>query len=131
MLNLFKHKKTDAELIQEQYLNGLENITEHYNGVRINQTLLGRIRSAKMDEIPESKILTIKSHSFVPRPKDFGTNLFAWLEEIREEAKEVMNKLNRYKKEEEEYQERIKQESNKRAIKKQHEFFVEYGVLNK
>jgi|ERR1035437_1178736 hypothetical protein len=131
MLNLFKHKKTDNELIQEQYLNNLENITEHYNGVRINQTLLGRIRSAKMDETTESKILTIKTHSSVPRPKDFGTDLFAWLDEIKKEAKEVMNKLNRYKKEEEEYQERIKQEMNKKAIEKQHKFFVEYGVLNK
>ena len=131
MLNLFKHKKSTQEVIQEQYRKSFDEITEHYNGVRINHTLLGKIRSAKMDEITEIKTNSIKVHSFVPRPKDFGTDLFAWFEDIRNEAKEVMNKLHKYKEEEKQYQEKLKQKFKEEAVKKSHEFFVEYGVLAK
>jgi len=131
MLNLFKHKKTNADIIQEQYYNSLDTITEHYNGVRINHTLLGKIRSAKMDEIIEVKTNTIKVHSFVPRPKDFGTDVFAWLDDVKKEAKNVMNKLNEFKKEEKEYQEQLKIKTQEDALKRRKEFLIEYGLLNK
>ena len=131
MLNLFKHKKTTQELIQEQYRKSFDEITEHYNGVRVNLTLLGKVRSAKMDEITESSNIDIKVQSSIPRPKDFGTDLFAWLNDVRNEAKEVMNKLNKYKEEEKEYQEKLKQKVQEDALKRRKEFFIEYGVLAK
>lgn len=108
MMNLFKHKESTKEVIQKQYEKSLDEITQHYNGVRVNQTLVGKIRSAKMDEITESSNINIKVQSSVPRPKDFGTDLFAWINDVRNEAKDVMNKLNKYRQEEKEYQERLK-----------------------
>lgn len=131
MMNLFKHKKTDAEIIQEQYRKNFDEITEHYNGVRVNQTLLGKIRSAKMDEITESSNIDIKVQSSVPRPKDFGTDLFAWINDVRNEAKDVMNKLNKYRQEEKEYQEKLKQKIQEDALKRRKEFLIGYGVLAK
>lgn len=131
MLNLFKHKKSTQELIEEQYRKNFDEITEHYNGVRVNQTLLGKIRSAKMDEITESTNTDIKLQSSVPRPKDFGTDLFAWLSDVRNEAKEVMNKLNKYRAEEKEYQEKLKQKVQEEALKRRKEFLIGYGVLAK
>lgn len=131
IVELFKSKKSTQELIQEQYRKNFDEITEHYNGVRINHTLLGKIRSAKMDEITEINNNSIKVHSFVPRPVDFGTDVFAWLSAVKNEAKEVMNKLHKYKEEEKKYQEQLKQKFKEEATKKSHEFFVEYGVLAK
>jgi len=128
---LFKSKKSTQELIQEQYRKNFDEITEHYNGVRINHTLLGRIQSAKMNEVIDIKTNPIKVHSFVPRPKDFGTDVFAWLNSIKEEAKEIMNRNKQYAQEEKEYQEKLKQKVQEEAINKSHKFFVEYGVLAK
>ena len=131
MMNLFKHKKTNEEVIQEQYRKSFDEITEHYNGVRVNQTLLGKIRSAKMDEITESSNIDIKVQSSVQRPKDFGTDVFAWLEDVKKQAKEIMNKNNQYAQEEKEYQEKLKQKVQEDALKRRKEFLIGYGVLSK
>ncbi len=80
------------------------------------------------DESTEPKIAT---HSSVPRPKSFGTDLFAWLEEVRKEAKAVINKNIQYEKEEKEYQEKLKTENNEKALKERREFLVNYGLLSK
>ena len=131
MLNLFKHKKSDAEIIQEQYRKSFDEITEHYNGVRVNKTLLGKIRSAKMDEITESSNIDIKLQSSVPRPKDFGTDVFAWLDDVKKQAKEIMNRNNQYAQEEKEYQEKLKQKVQEEALMRRKEFLISYGVLAK
>ena len=131
MLNLFKHKKSDAEIIQEQYRKSFDEITEHYNGVRVNKTLLGKIRSAKMDEITESSNIDIKLQSSVPRPKDFGTDIFAWLDDVKKQAKEIMNRNKQYAQEEKEYQEKLKQKVQEEALMRRKEFLISYGVLAK
>jgi len=131
MLNLFKHKKSTKELIQEQYRKSFDEITEHYNGVRVNLTLLGKVRSAKMDEVCENKSINIKVRSSIPRPKDFGTDVFAWLDDVKKQAKEIMNRNKQYAQEEKEYQEQLKIKMQEEALRKRHEFFVEYGVLAK
>jgi gas vesicle protein len=131
MLNLFKHKKSTRDIIQEQYRKSFDEITEHYNGVRVNLTLLGKVRSAKMDEITESSNINIKVQSSIPRPKDFGTDVFAWLDDVKKQAKEIMNRNKQYAQEEKEYQEQLKTKMQEQALKKRHEFFVEYGVLAK
>ena len=132
---LFKNKKTSEELKQEQYVKSISVITEHFNGVRINETLVGRIKGMRMTEvdcvIEESDEPKFPTKSSVPRPKSFGNNLFAWIDEVRQEAKEVMNKLHKYEKEEKEYQERIKSEKTSKALQERRKFFVDYGLLPK
>ncbi len=43
-MSLFKKKKKKADELREQYVQSLKTMTEHYNGVRINETLVGRIK---------------------------------------------------------------------------------------
>jgi hypothetical protein len=133
---LFKKTKTVDELKREQYIKSLRTITEHYNGVRINETLVGRIKVMRMTEVDcivtesddEPKFPTLRS---VPRPKTFGNNLMAWMDEVRKEAKDVINKNRQYEKEEKEFQEQIKTEKNNKALQERREFFINYGLLPK
>ncbi len=141
LLNLFKYKKTVYDEVSEQYLKSLDEITQHYNGVRVNETLLGKIRAAKMDDITESEMLFLKSHnsvnqdiklqSSVPRPKDYGTNIIAWITDVKNQAKEIMNKNNHYSKEEKEYEEQLRLIVQTEALQRRKEFLIQYGVLDK
>jgi hypothetical protein len=130
-----KRQKTLDELKQEQYILSLQTITEHYNGVRINETLVGRIKGMRMTEVDcvvsESDAPKVPTLRSVPRPKTFGSNLMAWMDEVRQEAKAVINKNKQYEKEEKEFQEQLKTEKNNKALKERREFFVNYGLLPK
>ena len=141
---LFTNKPTEEEIRKEQYVQSLKTITEHFNGVRVNETLLGRIRSAKMDDVYEVNNKNIKLQSSVPRPKVFTTdkdgkqievsfdnNLFGWFDFIREEAKRVINKNKQYAEEEKKYQEELKTKHNEKALKEKREFLINYGLLPK
>jgi len=129
--NLFKQKKTKIEEQREQYQLQLAKITTHYNGVRINETLVGKIQAARMDECIPEKQTKIAVERSVERPMTFGDDVFGWLNHVRDEAKALMNKNHRYDKEEKEYLERIKKESQQKSIEQSRKFFVEYGVLPK
>jgi hypothetical protein len=131
----FKRTKSQDELKQEQYILSLQTITEHYNGVRINETLVGRIKGMRMTEVEcsiiesdEPKVATLRS---VPRPKSYGSNLFAWIAEVRQEAKEVINKNHQYEKQEKEYQEKLKAEITSKALEERRKFYVDFGLLPK
>jgi hypothetical protein len=141
--NLFKKKKTDAEIRLEQYVERLNSVTSHYNGVKTNDTLVGKISATRMDEIncttTEIKPVDYIEKS-VPRPKvfnenneevKFDNNLFGWMDLIRKEAKETMNKNHQMYEEERILQERIKAEKNEKALRERREFYVSYGLLPK
>ena len=135
--NLFKkrNQKSVDEIRLEEYKKSLMNITEHFNGVRINETLVGRIKGERMLEadciVVESDKPKFPTKSSTPRPKSYGNNLFAWIEEIRQDAKDVVNKNRQHEIAEKEYQEKIKTERNEVALKERREFFIGYGLLPK
>ncbi len=135
MLKLFKFDKTDIELKREQYEKSLLTVTEHYNGIRINEMLVGKIKGVRMVETTcevsntdEPKIKTLRS---VPRPQNFGTDLTAWMNEVRKEAKDIIALNKKYEKQEQEYQDKLKEEKNAELLEERRKFFVDYGLLPK
>ena len=137
--NLFKSKKTDNELRREYYAQSLRTVTQYYNGVRINETIVGKLRAARMDEIQEPNIENIRIEKSVPRPtvydklekKEKEISFIGWMELVRSEAKDVVNKNLLYEKEEKEYQEKIKIKMQEEALRKKKEFLSNYGLLTK
>lgn len=115
----------------EQFVKSRDEITSHFNGVRINETLVGKIRSAKMDECRVDSSKQVKVLKTVERPMNFGDNLFEWLNHVRSEAKETMNKNHKLEKQEKEYIELKKKQAQKETAEKRREFFRNYGVLPK
>lgn len=134
MFDSFK-ESAELKLKRKQYSDSLKTVTEHYNGVRINETLAGRIKGIRMsetecgvsiDDLP--KIATLRS---VPRPKYYGTNLLAWMASIRREAKTIINRNKNYEAQEKEYQERIKTIKDQELLEERRKFLINYGVLPK
>ena len=132
---LFKFDKTDIELKRELYEKSLLTVTEHYNGIRINETLIGRIKGSRMTEmdcdISEEKEPKIKVLRSVPRPEDFGSDLSTWMAEVRNQAKEITKLNKKYEKQEQEYQDKLKEEKNAKLLEERRKFYVNYGLLPK
>jgi len=127
---LFNKRNVQKER-QEQFVKSRDEITTHFNGVRINETLVGKIRSAKMDDCKKESTVKVKVLKTVERPMNFGDNLFEWLNHVRLEAKETMNKNHKSEKEEKEYIELKKKQAQAESTEKRREFFRNYGVLPK
>lgn len=132
MFDSFK-ENTELKLKRKQFLDSLKTVTEHYNGVRINETLAGRIKGIRMTELEcgvsvddSPKIPTLRS---IPRPENYGTNLLAWMSAIRREAKAIINRNKKYEAQEKEYQEKIKVIKNKEVLEERRKFLINYGVL--
>ncbi len=129
------------KLRRKQYALSLESVVEHYNGVRVNETLVGKIRSSKMDEITYPNLSELRLSHSIERPKVYdkdnneiphsNNNFATWLETIQKEAKDIMNKNKFFEKEEKEYQERMKAKHQEEALKKKREFLEQYGLLPK
>ena len=133
---LFKPKvKSNDDVIKDQYTKSLDEITEHFNGVKINETLVGRIRGMRMTEkdciVSESDEPKFPTMSSVPRPKSFGNNLFAWIQDVRDEAKLSLNKNREYEQKDKERAEQLKAESNRKALEERRKFYVDFGLLSK
>lgn len=128
---IFKPRKSKEDLQREQYKLQLAQSIRHNNGVRVNETLVGKIREAKMNDGFIERPTKIAVQNSVERPMSFGDNVFDWLDYIRNEAKMLMNKNHQYEKQEKAYQERVKQEVQEKALANRRKFFVEYGVLSK
>lgn len=141
---IFKSEKSNEDIIQEQYLNKTNCITEHYNGVRINEVLVGKISVIKkMSDVFESNKDYLMISKSIPRPKIYKTdesgikkefvfsNPSEWLTYIHEEYKSVVEKLKKYEEQEKQRQEYLKNKHQEEALMKKREFFIEYGVLKK
>jgi hypothetical protein len=140
---LFKNELTLEEQRQAQYIKSINETTKHFNGIKMNDTLTGKIRSAKMDDFtPNSSTQKVLIQSSTERPKvfeitdggepkeiDLSKDLFAWLGMIRKEAKEVMNKIHYYEEEEKQYLEISSKEKHNKDLEKSRTFFREFGVL--
>ncbi len=89
-MGIFKEKKkTDDELRREQYLREFNQRTEYTNGVRINEDLVGRLKSYRETILPESRC-TPRIQSSTKRPIDFGSDIAAWLDAVRAEARKLV-----------------------------------------
>lgn len=144
MLNIFKQKtKSVDDLKQEQYVERLKTVTEHYNGIRINEVLVGQISVIKkMSNVFESNKEYLMLSKTVPRPKVFVDGEDGqkkeiafktpseWLNHIHEEYKNVVNKIRKYAEEEKEYQESLRNKMIEETLKKKREFLIGYGVLS-
>jgi hypothetical protein len=110
--------------------------------MKMNDTLTGKIRSAKMDDFtPNSSTQKVLIQSSTKRPKvyeivngeqkeiDLSKDLFAWMGMIRKEAKEVMNKIHYYEEEEKQYLEISSKEKHNKDLEASRRFFIEFGVL--
>jgi hypothetical protein len=141
---IFKSEKSKEDIVQEHYINKIKTITEHYNGVRINETLVGKISvMKKMSDIFESNKDYLMISKSLPRPKIYTTdengvkkefffnNPSEWLIYIHKEYKDVIEKLKKYEDEEKERYEYLKNKMNEDALGKKREFLMEYGLLPK
>lgn len=129
----FKRKKSIAELRHEQYVSTLNSVSSHYTGVKINDTLVGKISGTRMDDIISTAVENkpVDGVKTTPRPKAYNMNMFEWLADIRKEAKNTMNQNHANEKIEKEQRERLLQIKQQKAIKETREFYVNYGVLSK
>lgn len=136
--------KNKEEVIQEHYIKKLSSVTEYYSGVRINETLLGKILAIKkMSDVFDTNKEYLMLSKSLPRPKTYITDtngqekevVFAtteeWLNYIHEEHKKVVNKLQEYKEQEQEYQEKLKEEKNAKLLEERRKFYIDYGLLPK
>jgi hypothetical protein len=80
-----KRKPSKAETLRQQYLLEFNTMTTYTNGVRINETLVGRLHSYR-ETIQEESKCKVRVQSSTERPVDFGNDIGAWLEAIRLEA---------------------------------------------
>jgi hypothetical protein len=137
--NLFKPKKTDDELRKERYAESLKTVTEFYNGVRINETLVGKIRATRMDEVFHRNTDNIKIESSIPRPTVYDKEekvekeitFLGWMELVRDEARAIINKNLSFDKQEKEYQENAKKKMQEEALERKRVFLTNYGLLTK
>jgi len=141
---IFKSKKSKEDIMQEQYVNKTKCITEHYNGVRINEILVGKISvMKKMSDVFESNKDYLMISKSIPRPKIYTTdengikkefffnNPSEWLIYIHQEYKDVVKKLKEYEDKEKERLENLKNKMQEDALMKRREFLIEYGLLPK
>jgi len=137
-------KKSTEDIKQEQYVEKIKTTTEYYNGIRINETLLGRIIALKkMSDVFDTNKEYLMISKSLPRPKTFIVDengmeqevVFKdptdWLINIQKEYKEVVQKLQKYEEEEREREEQLKAEFQEQALKTKREFLIEYGLLPK
>ena len=85
------NKKKEAELRRQNYQRQFEQSTVFFNGVRVNDVLVGRVRAAKADEVTIDDIKKVKIQSTIQRPINFPS-FFDWFNHIRTEAKALINK---------------------------------------
>jgi hypothetical protein len=81
----FNRKKTKAEILREQYMLEFKTMTTYTNGVRINETLVGRLHSYR-ETIQTESSCKPRVQSSTTRPVDFGNDITAWLDAVRVEA---------------------------------------------
>lgn len=143
--NIIKpQKKSLEETKQEQYVEQIKTITEYYNGIRINDTLLGKvIAMKKMSDVFDTNKEYLQLSKSVPRPKTIIVDEQGnekeikfkdhteWLSHIQKEYKEVVQKLQQYEAEEKEREEQLKAEMQEKALKVKRDFLIEYGLLPK
>ena len=84
-------KKTDLDIQREAWHRELSDSVTFANGVRVNETLIGRVQRIR-EIIPEKSKSVIRVQSSTERPIDFGTDLFAWLKAVRGEARKLSEK---------------------------------------
>lgn len=87
-MTLFTKDKTQQEILREQYLKEMNTSTVHTNGVRINEKLRGRLERIRENIIEES-IYKPTFQSSTSRPIDYGNDIAAWMNAVREEAKKL------------------------------------------
>lgn len=138
-------KKSLEEERHDQYIDAVVNTTEHYNGVRMNDKLVGKMHGIRLTELecPTETAKELAIEKTVPRPKmfkiiegkeveySFGNDIIAWSNALKEEAKAVIAKNQQYANEEKEYIEKVKSERNAKALEERRKFFQEYGLLPK
>lgn len=127
----------------KEYVESLNKVVTHSNGVRVYEDLAAKIRSIRMNDIivpPNLYAPKLQIQKSVPRPKrydkdgkeiPFENNLFVWRDEINKEAKELINKNREFEEQEKEYLEKVKREKQNKALEESRKFFQEYGVLPK
>lgn len=84
-------EKREVEIRRQNYQRQLEQSTVFFNGVRVNDALVGRVRAAKADEVTIDDIKKVKVQSTIQRPINFPS-FFDWFNHIRTEAKALINK---------------------------------------
>lgn len=90
-MNISTKINPELENLRRQYLQEFHDATTYTNGVRINETLAGRVRSLREIVLQESQFkIAVKSST--SRPVDFKNDIAAWLEAIRAEAKKLATK---------------------------------------
>lgn len=89
---IFKTKEQkEVEIRRQKYQREVEQSTIYFNGVRVNDALVGRLRASKDDEVVKDDIKKIKVQSTIQRPKNFPS-FFDWFEYVRTEARSLLNK---------------------------------------
>jgi hypothetical protein len=89
-MKLFKKKKpTQVEILRKEYIKEFKAMTTYTNGVRVNEDLVGRLKSYREIVLTESKFQP-RVQSSTKRPVDFKDNIAAWLEAVRLEARKLV-----------------------------------------
>ena len=119
---------------QRQVLSVNQNhtIVQHSNGVRINETLLGRIMGARNNGMVfdyEWELRYTRTEKTIERPMDFGNDIVGWFNYIRAEAKAVMNKIHAEEQEEKEYQKTLLKEKEQKFLEDKRKFYRDNGML--
>jgi len=128
--SILRKRKQEQER-REQYVKMMSKTKVHFNGVRVNEELVGKILSAKSDEVITESSYKVPVQSSVDRPMSFGNNVFAWLDYIRQEAKDIMNKNHSYEKNEKDTEHKAALENDTKILTQRRKFFQDFGVLPK
>ena len=104
------------------------------NGFRLNITLLGLIISSRFDAPIfdyEKKLSRTSIQKSLPRPMNFDNSQIGWLNYIKNEAKELMNKIHEQEEEEKQYQKEKLLQKQEEFQKTRRAFYQEMGFLRK
>lgn len=121
---------------QREVINPNRNheIKQSTDGFRVNITLLSLIISSRMDAPIfdyEKKLSKTSIEKSIPRPMDFTNSQIGWLDYIKNEAKELMNKIHEQEEEEKQYQKEKLLQKQEEFQKTRRDFYQEMGFLRK
>lgn len=135
LFNFLKPKKNEIALKREKHEASLRSVTETYNGVKINETLMTRVKCSRMADIDcylkETDVSKYSVKTTAPRPNTFENNLFSWIESVKAEAKLAKIRNAEKEKEERENYEKLKSKKQQEALEQRREFYINYGLLPK